>query len=230
MEGNGAFHDREEGSGFLHSDGIRSPPLQRPTIRVQDGDIILEDAAPVEHGVHLDTPNGYDLSLEAPGPAFDITTPPPPPPPHAKLNVVHTVHTSALANNTVVPHHNSQSPKVLNSGDSTVRSARNHRLKLEPKLEKMAFEQNTVMRNDNFKLTLSNVQQYTDLIRDEGRASTAERIRIWLQDAGPPYDVQPSVGVPTKGSHNFVSGFTNRNGPPKRDGHFRWLSCFRCIS
>jgi len=231
MEANGALYDREEGGGFPHPEGIHSPPLQRPTIRVQDGDIILEDAAPVEqHGGHLDTPNGYELSLEAPGLGETKSFGENATPVHANLNVVRSMQTSALTKNIVTPHPDSRPPLVLNAGDSAAQRKIYHQgPKMEP-IEKLAFEKNAIARNENFKLTISNVQQYTDLTQDDGRSSTAERVRVWLQDAGPPYEVQPSVGVPTRGSHNFVSGFTNRDGPPKRGGHLSWLGCFRCIS
>jgi hypothetical protein len=72
------------------------------------------------------------------------------------------------------------------------------------------------------ELTASNVQQLTKQQHstESSKAGSTERMWRWLQDAGPPYDVHPSVGVSTMPSLNQTNG---KSG-------IKLLACFKCFS
>lgn len=71
------------------------------------------------------------------------------------------------------------------------------------------------------KLTSANLQELAKC-QDEkgGRISSMERVRRWVQDASPPYESSPSIGVMTR-----AQTIMKRKKETNRRGFMRWLCC-----
>lgn len=77
-------------------------------------------------------------------------------------------------------------------------------------------------------LTEENISYQNKLAQYSGRADPAERMWRWLEEAGPPYDVQPSLGVPSApSSRQGASLAAAAAGSKRHRGRRRlWCGCF----
>jgi len=71
-------------------------------------------------------------------------------------------------------------------------------------------------------LTIDNIKRFAKSGGggEQSRSDSAARMWLWLADAGPPYDAQPSVGVNTCPLPKSSSQSKSR----------RYFSCFRCFA
>lgn len=204
------------------------PPLQRPTLRVQDGDIIVEDAAPNLDG-DAQVPTAYvSTTQRQPPPEPSPVTPAPTP--GVGLSTLSPVHQSSqITLNSLNPqlsrdntHPNGGGHSPPDGATSRPNGVGSFRLHFETQaIPGVGAKLRTT------ELTAANVQQLAKQSGEPWRFSTNERLWQWLEDAGPPYDVQPSVGVGSRTAQqpSIASSQSGAGGPG------RWFSsCFRCIA
>lgn len=203
---------------------LANAPLQRPTLRLQDGDIILEDAALPPAAASRDVNGPFANTPHDPsGVPNNLSSPATPA----------TLALGQMMVNSSQITFNSLQPQL--SRDNTNRSAA---ATPEPRNNgigsfRLYFDaepgRGGSSRTKTTELTSSNVQQLTKQAGEPGKASTTERMWKWLADAGPPYDVQPSVGVATRPAQAAASQQSSKLGTQKssKGGLF---ACFKCFS
>lgn len=203
-------------------------PLQRPTLRVQDGDIIVEDAAPNLDG-DAQVQTAFVSATQRQPPPVEPCPVTPTATPGVGLSTLSPVHQASqvtlnslhpqLSRDNTHPSGGHSPPDGATSRPNGVGSFRLH------------FETQSIpgggAKLRTTELTAANVQQLAKQSGEPWRFSTNERMWRWLEDAGPPYDVQPSVGVGSKTAQqpSIASSQSGAGGPG------RWIaSCFRCIA
>jgi len=219
---------------------VSAAPLgQRPTLRMQDGDIILEDGAlgTLPPGPFTSTPNSHtpleDHHNTAATAAADLGKSPATPLPadqtiSSPLNPIMMVHSSQLTINSLQPQPG-KLPTSNNNGSGAASPTAEPDRSATPGggvgSFRLHFDMVDSARGAKYRtteLTSSNVQQFTKQHHgsESSKAGSSERMWRWLQDAGPPYDVHPSVGVSTKAPLNKTHG---KSG-------LKLLACFKCFS
>ena len=208
--------------------GATQPPLQRPTLRVQDGDIIVEDAAPnflVDGDAQIPTTAYVSAAQPQPQPS-PIT-----PAPTQGLSALSPVHQSSqITLNSLHPQLSRENthPSGGGGGHSPPDAGTSSRPNGVGSF-RLHFEAQSVpgggAKIRTTELTASNVQQLAKQSGEPWRYSTTERLWRWLEDAGPPYDVQPSVGVGARTAQQ-PSIASSQSGA----GRGWFTSCFRCMA
>jgi hypothetical protein len=221
---------------------LSAAPLgQRPTLRMQDGDIILEDGA-LAAGVAVApspfasaaTPNNHTAldQQEQQQQLDDLGKSPATPLPlggEGDLSPMMVMHSSQLTVNSLQAQP-SKPPTFNNNGAGSgaptptpdqARSATGGGVGSF----RLHFDVVESVRGAKYRtteLTASNVQQLTkqQYGGESSKTSTTERMWRWLQDAGPPYEVHPSVGVPLKPPIH----------PTNAKSGTEFFACFKCFS
>ncbi|KAH7622697.1 hypothetical protein Ndes2526B_g03532 [Nannochloris sp. 'desiccata'] len=216
---------------------VSAAPLgQRPTLRMQDGDIILEDGAlkTLEPSPFASTTPNNHTSLEhhyhttadlGKSPA----TPLPADPTHTSpLTPMMMLHSSQFTINSLQAQ--PSRPPTFNNGGSgaptpTPEPARSATTGGGVGSFRLHFDVVESVHGAKYRtteLTASNVQQLTkqQYGNESSKAGTTERMWRWLKDAGPPYDVHPSVGVSSKLPLNQAN----------RKSGIKLSTCFKCFS
>jgi hypothetical protein len=228
-----------------------APLGQRPTLRMQDGDIILEDGSLVATGgsggggvlaasPFASTPNNNHTPAAVAdeqkynSDAIDVGKSPvtPLPPGISADQSPMMIHQSSQLTSISLQAQPSRLATTFDNGSGVptptpeqARSATRSATGGGVGSFRLHFDVVESVRGAKYRtteLTASNVQQLTkqQYGGESSKASTTERMWRWLADAGPPYEVHPSVGVPSK--------------PPLRqtstDSRIKLPSCFSCFS
>jgi hypothetical protein len=226
---------------------LSAAPLgQRPTLRMQDGDIILEDGALRAGGLLASSPFASNTQKNDNSLGKSPVTPLPPLPPgtapaaaagggdihNNTNNNAHTpmmmVHSSQITVNSLQAQ--PSRPATFAGGGSGAPTP----TPPEPARSatgagvgsfRLHFDVVESVRGAKYRtteLTASNVQQLTkqQYGGESSKTSTTERMWRWLADAGPPYEVNPSIGVSSKPPLHQTNG----------NSGIKLFACFKCFS
>eukprot|EP00887_Chlorella_sp_A99_P001771 scaffold19.g1771.t1 len=210
-------------------------PLSKPTLRVQGGDIILEETAASPQ--HRSTAGGGDETFASRGPTRSLSTLEPgasggrhaaaaaaaaalagadaPGGPAFSRQTTGDTGRAAAAGSRPTTFQNlnlsadagggeaGPRPPGMNGGDAPHNHHHHHHHHSQHRHhegEGGAGSSSEAVAASRAKyrtsLTEENVAYQNKLAQYSGRVDPAERMWRWLEEAGPPYDVQPSLGVP----------------------------------
>lgn len=189
-------------------------PLAKPTVRVQGSEIIIEDAGSPPHTAQH---QGFDISrtttatLRVQPPASRAT------PPVSRDRLLSGSAAEQPPSNRPLDQQQQQRPAV--AGASAHREPGPASTPADPGSAARAAAA-ALLRPYNSTLTEENVAYLNKLDQVRGRGDAAERLWRWLDGAGPPYDVEPSMGLTPK-----VGGPPAARPSEKR----RSFCCFGCF-
>jgi hypothetical protein len=225
------------------------PPLQQPTLRLQGEDIILEDGAAMPLDAHH-PPITNHAPNDAIAPVASLATPPEKSR-HTTTTTINNNPTDAGNHPVTAAAAVGASEMVKQKSDATspaleptrlAGSAKrsglvegsngglgSHRLRFDPESPGLGGVLGAGGGSSAAKcaLTADNVAHFRKQQSGTSAESKTDRMWKWLEESGPPFDAQPSVGVLTRpgGGPPTLPTIAHGNGGDGRRGLLRRLFC-----
>lgn len=242
------YHTTARGDSQTHLQASSAAPLAEPVLRLQDGEIILEEAHAVSPAaVHGEAPIDSPLQqhnrwqqqsqqrqqqhtpLHSQAADYSSSRELTRPPTHSQEQLLvasfsaTAVAQPSFAQNTI-PSGAGDPAAALGLPNGGDRRAQQGEAAADDDAA-TSSEQTSRLRHRP-TLTQENVTHMQKLEQYSTREDPTERMWRWLEQAGPPYDSSPSVGIPAKGTARG-SGSLGSGGSRKDGGARLW--CFACF-